>query len=337
MDITTTDINRRELEFNRNFIQSVLPQYFAEEYPNIIKFLEYYLEFVKEQGTGQISLDDLRKTRDISQTNEELLNYIENELLLGENYFQGFDDRRAAAQYSSTLYRSKGSKYSIEQFFRTFYGIDPEIVYTKNNVFHVYGDDQTDSLIGSESEKYLLDNKLYQTFAILIKVPLPVSVWSEAYKLFVHPAGFYFAGQVQLVSSTTVPISVPEVEAAAVSGVIETSVVSSASVFGDVTGIVSDDSAEFARISFDETIQRYTTFAGTDSDSLLSLGDINNQYETLEEVASANSPTFDDDSAGGLASIKMSNTIETMDQDRYLWWDSDSDGYVNQIINDTNV
>lgn len=337
MDKTTTDLNRRELDFNRNFVEEVLPSYFAEEYPNLIKFLEYYLEFLKEQGTGTISLDELKTVRDITQTNEELLKYIENELLLGENYFQGFTDKRAAAQYSSILYRTKGSRYSIQQFFRTFYGIDPEIVYTKNNVFHVYGEGQTDSLIGSESEKFLLNDKLYQTYALLIKVPLPSSVWNEAYKLFVHPAGFYFGAQVQLTSTTSIDITTPTVELVEPLPVVASESTVSITPLTDITGIVADDSDSFMRIKLDETIQRYVNLSGTDSDSLASLEDINNQYESLEEVGEATSPTFDDDSAVGKVSIDTSNVIETMDQDRYLWWDSDSDGYVNQINFDTNL
>lgn len=338
MDITLKDLNRRELEFNKNFVLSALPQYFVEEYPNVIKFLEYYLEFVKEQGTGTISLDDLRSVRDITQTSEELLAYIENELLLGENYFQGFEDRRAAALYSSNLYRTKGSKYSIQQFFRTFYGVDPEIVYTKNNVFHVYGYDQTDSLIGPESEKYLLDNRLYQTFALLIKVPLPISTWREAYKLFVHPAGFYFEGQVQIVSTVTETITTPEVIPAEVAPTIyETSVASVPITTTSITGLIFDDSAETMRINLYKDIGYFTTFAGTDSDSLLSLADADAQYQNMEEIMQETSPTFDDDSDTGIVAIRMSNTIETMDLDKFVWWDSDSDGYQNQLTNLTNL
>ena len=66
-------------------------------------------------------------------------------------------------KYSNTLYRSKGTKYSIQQFFRTFFGIDPEIIYTKKNVFKV---GETDSFIGDQSQRFLTNDKLYQTFAI---------------------------------------------------------------------------------------------------------------------------------------------------------------------------
>lgn len=313
MDITTKDFNRRELELNKNFVKEALPAYFVQEYPNIIKFLEYYLEFLKESGTGSVSLDELRKIRDITQTNETLLKYIENELILGENYFKGFSDRRAATKFSYNLYSTKGSKFSIQQFFRTFYNLDPEIVYTKNNVFHVYGEDQTDSFIGAESDKFIINDKLYQTFALLIKVALPVSVWGEAYKLFVHPAGFYFGSEVQVVSIGTFNIQTPR--AIADSAAVEVLSVSGdviQSPYSDFTGIVaSEDSDGIARINLEDNIARFAS----DSDFTIIYAD--GQYESLQEISLATSPTFDDDSDGVRPAIRMSNTFETMDQDKY--------------------
>ncbi len=132
--------------------------------------------------------------REGTQTDLELLSYIEDELLLGQAYFEGFTDKRAAAKYSSTLYKSKGTKYSIQQFFRTFFNVDPDVVYTKRQIFNV-----GESIIGAESQRYLTDDKLYQQYALLIKTELSVAQWRKPYKLFVHPAGMYLVSEVQLV------------------------------------------------------------------------------------------------------------------------------------------
>ena len=333
MDITTKDINRRNLEFNRNFVRDVLPSYFVEEYPNIIKFLEYALEHLKESGTGDVTIDDFRTIRDITQTNEALLKYIENELLLGENYFKGFSDRRAAAKYSSILYQSKGSKYSIQQFFRTFYGVDPEIVYTKSKVFHVYGESQTDSFIGAGSDKFLINDKLYQTYALLIKVSLPASVWGEAYKLFVHPAGFYFGNEVQIVSIGQLDILTPQVIAEDPEvGILTQESVLAQSFVTDATGIItSEDSDGIARVYLEDTLGRFA------ADSDLTLGDVENQYESLQEIAIATSPTFDDDSAASRPAIRMSNTLETMDQGKYDILQSYDGGSSSTITFETTI
>ena len=86
------------------------------------------------------------------KVDESLLTYIEDELLLGQSYFEGFADKRTAAKFSNNLYRSKGTKFSIEQFFRMFFEVDIDLEYAKEQVFRVgvAGHD-----IGAESRKFI--------------------------------------------------------------------------------------------------------------------------------------------------------------------------------------
>ena len=193
-DYTLRDNLRRDYTFTDNHqVEQVLPDYFKTEYPKLLKLLEYYNQFEdSDQSPGRL-IHDVFLSRDISSTDLTLLSFIEDELLLGQSYFEGFNNKRAAAKYSNTLYRSKGTLYSIQQFFRAFFGITPEVRYTKEDRFMVGVDD---SRIGPESQKFLTDDKLYQVYAILIKAGIPVEQWREAYKLFVHPAGMYFGGEV---------------------------------------------------------------------------------------------------------------------------------------------
>ena len=111
------------------------------------------------------------------------------------------------------MYRSKGTKYSVQQFFRGFYGVDPTIIYPKENIFRVgpainWDQDsintagqqvkQAASQLGPESQKYITDDGLYQVMSILIKSSIPVDQWKNAYQLFVHPAGAHLAAQIVL-------------------------------------------------------------------------------------------------------------------------------------------
>ena len=187
LDITLQDLDRRDIDTPDYKVKEVLPQFFRESYPKLINLLDQYYEFEDSDASPSRLLNDLFRSRDITQTDAELLKYIEDELLLGQSYFEGFQDKRAFAKYSNTLYRSKGTKYSIQQFFRTFFGIDPEIIYTKKNVFKV---GETDSFIGDQSQRFLTNDKLYQTFAILIKAEKPFSEWKDTYKLFAHPSWY---------------------------------------------------------------------------------------------------------------------------------------------------
>lgn len=186
--------NRRELSLYDRRVEQLLPDYFPLEYPKFVSFIKAYYEWLETEDSPAELIDHLFETKDISETDLTLLEFLEDELLLGESYFQGFADKRGAAKISNRLYRSKGSKLSIQQFFKSFFNEDPTVEYTKEKIFTL-----NDSIIGPESFKYITDDKLYQTYAILIKVGLPFSSWKEVYKLFVHPAGFYVEGQILVV------------------------------------------------------------------------------------------------------------------------------------------
>ncbi|MDA7837549.1 hypothetical protein N9A42_00765 [bacterium] len=197
------DKNRRHINLRTAKIQGVLPEYFAASYPKFISLLEHYYDFLNENDSTEI-LTHLFASRDVNETDITLLSFIEDELLLGDAYFQGFskpdatpEERetqlRAAANFSSIMFRSKGTRFAIEWFFRSFYGIDAEVIYPKENIFTI---GEIDSKIGADSLRYLTDDKLYQTFALLIRVGIPISQWKEIFKLFAHPAGMYLAGEV---------------------------------------------------------------------------------------------------------------------------------------------
>lgn len=195
------DFSRRDLKVSTDQISEVLPDHFNEFYPNLIKLFEYYFEYLSSNSSPSTISSEFFKTRDITAMSESLVKYMQKELLLGIDYFQGISNSRGALKLNNWMYRSKGSRLSIEQFFRFFFGVTPEVVYTKNNVF-VIGE----SNIGYESQKFITNDKLYQTFAILIKVPLGIRQWEEIYKMFVHPAGVYLGSEVAINSSVTLNV-----------------------------------------------------------------------------------------------------------------------------------
>ena len=315
-DLTKTDLNRRELNFlDRHSIKSVLPEYFVEEYPLLIKLLEYYYDYSDSDISPHSLIHDLFSTRDIEQVDESLLKYIEDELLLGQNYFKGFENKRTAAYYSNTLYRSKGTLYSIQQFFRAFFGISPDVVYTKNNVFIV-----GESRIGSESFKYITDDKLYQTYAILVKAPLPLSVWKDVYKLFVHPAGMYLGAEIQIVSSITglfadfMPDSIPSVDPIVLEGI---GYLYEPFNLTENSGIIDDGTGTSTNIRITLPGRSMTEL------STLTLGTINGHFDTLGEIIGTNSQTFDEDNTTDSDAPKFSFDVDfdTFDEDEYSIYD----------------
>ena len=80
----------------------------------------------------------------------ELLKLYRRRTIIRTILFEGFIDKRTATKFSNNLYRSKGTRFSIQQFFRMFFGIDVEIIYTKKDVFRIGTEG---SEIGAESSK----------------------------------------------------------------------------------------------------------------------------------------------------------------------------------------
>lgn len=322
-DYTLRDNFRRDYTFTDNHqIEGALPDYFKTEYPKLLELLHAYYQFEDSDQSPSKLVHDIFLSRDITSTDLSLLSYIEDELLLGQSYFEGFRNKRAAAKYSNTLYRSKGTLYSIQQFFRTFFGITPEVRYTKEDRFMV-GEDA--SRIGPESVKFLTDDKLYQVFAILIKADKPISEWREAYKLFVHPAGMYVGGQVLLeqeadnIFADLMPDFVKIQINPVVQGVAD---LGTPLLVTDLTGEVdSDGRGTYGKLRIDlpgavKAIQD------------IPLEEIDRYYDSISELIGTSSPTFDEDSAGIDYHVPRFSSdravFDTMDEVKYTWYDSDS-------------
>ena len=148
IDKTLTDVYRRELDLDRYSVFEALPAHFDDKYPKLVNFLQEYYKTFEETNNPVEKLNDLLLSRDITGAKEELLTFISSELLLGKPYFESFNDKRTALQFSNLLYRSKGTEFSIKQFFRVFYGLDIDVRYGKDEVFYL-GDVNKEEMIFS--------------------------------------------------------------------------------------------------------------------------------------------------------------------------------------------
>ena len=162
LDKTLTDNYRRKLDFDKYHVFEVLPGHFDDKYPELTKFLIKYYEALEENDMPTEALNDLLLSRDIVVAREEFLTFIANELLLGKPYFESFNDKRTALQYSNLLYRSKGTEYSIRQFFRIFYGFDIDVRYGKDEIFYI--GDPLEELLIYEGEGRLGGSNFPYTF-----------------------------------------------------------------------------------------------------------------------------------------------------------------------------
>lgn len=310
-DKTLTDNNRQLLNLHRPEIGNVLPEWFATDNPKLLTLFEKYYEWMDSDKNPNDRIKQLYSNRDATQVPDELLQYLEDELLLGQAYFGGFQNKREAIKFSNTLYRSKGTKYSIQQFFRGFFGEDPEIIYPKDQVFLVGPkvdyelDSDNDaggqirseaSVIGPESRKFITDDKLYQTLSILIRIGIPVSQWRDVYKLFVHPAGMYLGSELVLISSNQTGISTIQEEVGTpieelIAAISEASLTTYDPI-SSVTLINTLNNVEQRQIE-QQTIEMYQN---------LTVEELQTGYDNIGDFLTPNSATFDESDGG--ASIR---------------------------------
>lgn len=312
-------IERRHLTLHSNKVSEVLPEHFISQYPDLITFLEKYYQFLDSDQTINFDhqIKQMFMSRDLHATSTDNLNRILKEIGLGVANTTYFKDPEFSARLISIFHRVKGSLYSVEAFFKAFYGVDAEITYPKRNIF-IVGESQ----IGAESLKFLQDGALYQIFSILIKSELPSAVWAEFFKEFAHPAGFFLGSEVVIVGLANnmatifndMPIALLDSNAGTYSYEDAATVGLAGDI--DITELIASDSAG--------VFIRYSPYHSIQPHSEITIAQMDDMYQTAKDVIIISPFTFDEDSDANGNAMDMSNAIQTFDQVKYPWYDSDS-------------
>ncbi len=318
MSHTVKDKNRRDVTLTTSKVGEVVPSFYEQENPQLLTLLDKYYEFLDSDGTQAFStaIKDLHHVRDIAETEIEYLDELIKEIGNGLQASTFFQNPRLMATLLASFYRSKGTLVSIEGFFRGFFNEVVTVEYPKDQIF-IVGESQT----GFDSQKFIQDNELYQIFSILLKVGISTQDYESLYKKFVHPAGFYFAGQVASIEEAILSIDA--------TGLIDSDtgegfIISSEfalSPFGQSTELTalidSGATAQAFRVGVNQIVSLYTT-------SGMNAGELSNFYPTIATLLSANSFTLDDSASPDSAGPDMSLTLETMDNDMFTRYTSDS-------------
>lgn len=301
---------RRLKNFQVRKVREALPEYYTGEFPTLVTFLEKYYDFLDSDNGTHAFGDDVRQLfakKDAREMPSDLLNNYVSEIAGGLETGENFTDARYAITRLAELARNKGTKFGFQEFFRLFFQQVANVEYGKESIFNV-GDSA--SQIGVDSLKFIQDDELFQTFGLLVKTGIDITKWSELYKKFVHPAGFYFKGEV--VSDTvgsfniTAPLSLED-SSPGPTIVSEASAVFSLP-FVQSTVLIDSGGGE-VRSNLAELVSDYQNFT---------LSQLDTTYHTLKQVITPNSFTFDDSSirdSDENASPDFSITIETMDNE----------------------
>ena len=200
----TIDKNRKVEKLTQARVKETLPEYFSEDNPNLITFLEKYYDFLDSDGRYSFnsSIQEIISARDTQENSSKLLNEVIKEIGDGLQSASFFHQPRLMAKLLGAFYRSKGTLVSAEGFFRGFFNEPLEVEYPKDQIFIV-----GESNIGFEDRKFIQNNGLYQIFSILLKTGISTTDYETLYKKFVHPAGWYFQGEVVTTNEINLNVS----------------------------------------------------------------------------------------------------------------------------------
>jgi hypothetical protein len=146
LEKTLTDQYRLPLKLDNFPVSEALPSHFESVYPKFVEFIKKYYDYYDDENSPAKFLNEMQHNRDMEDVTPQLLRLIAEELFLGKDYSESFSDKKSAIQISNLLYRSKGTPFSIEQFFRMFFGFDVDIRYGRNEIFAV-GDPLQEKLL----------------------------------------------------------------------------------------------------------------------------------------------------------------------------------------------
>lgn len=320
MSHTVKDLNRRDITLTTSKVGEVVPSYYETDNPQLIELLDKYYDFLDSDGAHAFSaaIKNLHHVRDIAETETTYLDELVKEVGNGLQASSFFQKPRLMAKLLAGFYRSKGTLVSIEGFFRGFYNEDVTVEYPKDQIFIV-----GESEIGFDSQKFIQDNNLYQIFSLLLKVGLSTQDYETLYKRFVHPAGFFFAGQVTSIDEAALSIGAlgldPLDSSAAVSTLQSTALLSPFVPIQELTALIdSGSTAQAYRVGTNQIVSLYA------SDSNLTASSLTNFYPSIASLLEANSFTFDDSASPDSAGPDFSLSLETMDNDMFTRYTSDS-------------
>jgi len=191
---TLKDYNRVPVNLRKSQVEEVLPEYFVEDYPNLVTFLEGYYDYLDSDRQWGGITQELTTVRDYEDTTLKRLDLLLEEVGLGISQGQ-FSQPREVVKNFGNFFRVKGSEYSGYGFWRAFFDIeDVEITYPKERLFR-----PGISTIGVEDSWIIQDGGIYQIFSLLIRSPLPLADWEQLWRKYVHPSGYHLAAEVVLI------------------------------------------------------------------------------------------------------------------------------------------
>ena len=201
------DFQIDELDLRRRKIEGALPAHFVQEYPEFIKFLTVYYEFLEAEDGLDRMIERLRDVRNTDIADGEFVEHLMCEYGDGFPENTSLNDQNALKIFHQ-FFKSKGNQEAIVAYFRLFLNSEAEVVYPKDNMLRVSDgnwDDTANRWIDqqghlSESSMVIQDSNFYQLYSYLIRSDQSIADWGSQFREILHPAGWNLFGEVRIES-----------------------------------------------------------------------------------------------------------------------------------------
>lgn len=191
-------------------LESIIPEYLKDN-ELFLSFVEAYLEWMQNSANspGRV-INKLVDSRDIDRVEDIFLQYLQREYASSIPNIAKTDKRKLYKQVND-IYRAKGSTPSYEALFNLLFNESIELYFPRvdilkpsegkwDNVGHRYLNN--DGFLSDR--KYIQDSYYYQDFSYVIKTGKTIEAWRDVVKKLLHPSGFAFFGQINIVSTSYV-------------------------------------------------------------------------------------------------------------------------------------
>lgn len=191
-------------------LESIIPEHLKDN-EAFLSFIEAYFEWLQlNTSSPAFILNKLTETRDLDLVEDVFLDYIQKEYAISIPNISTIDRRKLYKQVND-IYRSKGSIPSYEAVFNILFQDHIELYYPRVDILKL-SEGKWDS-VGQRylnhdgflsDNKYIQDSYFYQDFSYVIKTSQTIERWRDIVKKLLHPSGFAFFGQINIISMSRI-------------------------------------------------------------------------------------------------------------------------------------
>jgi hypothetical protein len=153
-------------------VANQFPDFFKEEGPNFLAFMEAYYEYLEQNGKMTDAIRNLESYQDISTTTDEFIQYFINTFLPSVP-IDVAADKKLMVKYIGEFNRARGTLASYKLLFRALYNEEIELNYPSDRILKISDGDW-------RKERYLVSSYDPLTYNFIAKTVVGTESGAQA-------------------------------------------------------------------------------------------------------------------------------------------------------------